>query len=478
MGEDGMAMIEAIEEEAKMPNKLPADVFKLIESCLNSLGQRAQKQGLSNEVIRQKEPERLLQVEAIREHTTMLHGARLNGDRLTEESVRRATLKLVDEFMMAVDKDKDDGLDSDTARLWKDQVHEIATQAKLDQLPGGASRSKVGPPASTGVADRLAPLKSAIEQATYTMEAAAKEMQDPDETILRGFGKQLGISKKEIMAMSKGLMTDQSASVAVEATRLAGEACDAIRASWESIRMALRELGAASDISEASGPTRAQWPPSARPTAGNTDPEWGVRARPAASAWLPVHTPATAAWPPMESLPRPKIKGAGGELSALMRGMMNAQANDSGWPTFSGKYVEYPRFRKEWWAYRQTYHGHVRDELVCRSLKERSLASHVRLLVNDIDDLREAWNTLDTCFDWPEKYISEALDPVVKFRSYKAFDNGAILEFYSILRAAMMGARKAELLGRLINAQHSGQDAPYRLAPVGKRATSLDEGGH
>ncbi len=97
-----------------------------------------------------------------------------------------------------------------------------------------------------------------------------------------------------------------------------------------------------------------------------------------------------------------------------MRGMMNAQANDSGWPTFSGKYVEYPRFRKEWWAYRQTYHGHVRDELVCLSLKERSLASHVQLLVNDIDDLREAWNTLDTCFDRLEKYISEALDPVVK----------------------------------------------------------------
>ncbi len=79
-----------------------------------------------------------------------------------------------------------------------------------------------------------------------------------------------------------------------------------------------------------------------------------------------------------------------GELSTLMRGMMNAQANDSGWPTFSGKYVEYPRFRKEWWAYRQTYHEHVRDELVCRSLKEKSLASHVHLLVNDIDDLREA----------------------------------------------------------------------------------------
>jgi hypothetical protein len=88
-----------------------------------------------------------------------------------------------------------------------------------------------------------------------------------------------------------------------------------------------------------------------------------------------------------------------------MRGMMNVQANDNGWPTFSGKYVEYPRFRKEWWAYRQTYHGHVRDELVCRSLKEKGLASNVRMMVNDIDDLRKIWNTLNTCYDRPGKYI-------------------------------------------------------------------------
>jgi hypothetical protein len=142
-----------------------------------------------------------------------------------------------------------------------------------------------------------------------------------------------------------------------------------------------------------------------------------------------------------------------GELSALMRGMMNAQANDNGWPTFSGKFVEYPRFRKEWWAYRQTYHGQVRDELVCRSLKEKSLASHVPQMVNDIDDLREVWDTLNTCYDRPDRYISEALDPVVKFRAYKPFDSGAIREFYSLLRAAMMGARKAGMLGRLINDQ-------------------------
>ncbi len=41
LGEDGKAMIEDIEEEAKAPNKLPADVFKLIESCLRAEGQEA-----------------------------------------------------------------------------------------------------------------------------------------------------------------------------------------------------------------------------------------------------------------------------------------------------------------------------------------------------------------------------------------------------------------------------------------------------
>jgi hypothetical protein len=145
--------------------------------------------------------------------------------------------------------------------------------------------------------------------------------------------------------------------------------------------------------------------------------------------------------------------GMEGEMANLMRGLVGAQVNDGGWPTFGGKYVEYPRFRKEWWAYRQTYHGHVRDELVCRSLKEKISASSVRILVNDIEDLREAWGTLDTCFDRPEKYIAEALDPITKFRGYKAFDSSAVQEFYSLLKAAMMGARNAGLLHWLINDQ-------------------------
>jgi hypothetical protein len=262
------------------------------------------------------------------------------------------------------------------------------------------------------------------------IEAVNLAKDSPEEGRLRDLGRKLGVAKKELMALGRDLMMSQGPALAAEAHHLAGEAEDTIRIGQRVIRTALRGLGVASDISEVGsldslhtprGPLRPLSPCGPRP------PQAG----------------------PTERQPH----GAGGKVADLVRCLAGAQANDSGWPTFNGKYVEYPRFRKEWWAYRQTYHAHMKDELACRSLKERSLASSVRILINDIEDLQEAWDTLDTCFDRPEKYILEALEPVTKFKGYKAFNSGAVREFYSLLRAAMMGARKAGLLHRLINDQ-------------------------
>jgi hypothetical protein len=54
------------------------------------------------------------------------------------------------------------------------------------------------------------------------------------------------------------------------------------------------------------------------------------------------------------------------------------------------------------------------------------------------------WETLDTCYERPEKYMEEALRPIVDF---------AVREFYSLLRAAIKGARGIGRLGLLINDQ-------------------------
>ncbi len=292
IGEDGVAIIQDIEDAALSTKLLPADVFKMTESCMASLSQKVRVQMQSDEVTRQKEPERLKQIEAIREQATMLHGSRLNGDKPSEESIVKTMRKAVNEYMAAVDQDKEDGLDPDTARLWKEKVQGIVALANLDMPVVGTKGSGPEPASPVGATDCLAPLKYAIDQVQYTASTAARELSDPEETVLRGFGKQLGSSKKEIMALSKDLAVGQSADVAMEATRLASEACEAIKISLESIRAVLRELGAASDISEASGPTRALPQQQERSVMGRLEP---AGRRPAVPTW-PQHPPPPPEW--------------------------------------------------------------------------------------------------------------------------------------------------------------------------------------
>jgi hypothetical protein len=212
------------------------------------------------------------------------------------------------------------------------------------------------------------------------------------------------------------------------------EAEEAIRAGQQWVRAALQRMRVTSDILNAGSLDLPG--PHARPTAGRVPRGREALTLAACTRWRP-----------------PATMGPGNEMADLIRCLSGAQANDSGWPVFKGKYVEYPRFRKGWWAYRRTYHGHIRDKLVGRALKEKSLMESARAMINDMEDLQKIWDTLDTCFDRPEKYIAEALDPIIKFRKYRAFDSEPIREFYSLLRAAMLGARKVGILHRLINDQ-------------------------
>jgi hypothetical protein len=113
--------------------------------------------------------------------------------------------------------------------------------------------------------DSLGPLRKAVAGVASLPEAVAKEVQEPDKERLQELARKLGTAKKEIVAMNRSLVVGQPANLATEANELASEAKEAIRASRETIKAALRGMGAASDISEASGPTRVPRPPPVRP---------------------------------------------------------------------------------------------------------------------------------------------------------------------------------------------------------------------
>jgi hypothetical protein len=413
LGEDAEAVMREIQEEATKTVRLPADIAKIIDNYCKNLTLRVGLRELSNDLEKDKERKRLMQLEAMEVEVNNFKAAKAQGNMAVLMRVKWVLSAQLKKYLEDIETDEGEGISSDVTGKWK-RIALGLTKDATEYLSG------IGRNVGAAEEDALGPLRRAIGRVATLGNAVTKGVSEPDEGELRDLAKKLGAVKRELMTLGRGLMVNQPPATATEAHELVSEAEEAIRTSQRTIKAALRGLGAASDTSEAS--SLSIFPLPQRP--------------------VMVSLAAPPPWPPQAEPPRTTSYGTGGELANLMRGLMGAQANDNGWPTFSGKYVEYPRFRKEWWAYRQMYHGHVRDELVRRSLKEKSLASSVRILVNDIEDLREAWSTLDTCFDRPEKYIAEALEPIIRFSGYKVFDNGAIREFYSLQRAAMMGPRR------------------------------------
>jgi hypothetical protein len=192
----------------------------------------------------------------MREQVTRYNGARANGDNAALAKIKPTLYGLIDKYIADVDKDEEDRLVSDVAQTWKDQAYQIVNEALI--FFGNFIEDDPAPKSG----DSLAPLRKAIETATHLAETVAKEIQGPGEERLRDLARKLGTAKKEIMALSRSLMVGQAASIATEANRLASNAGEAIKLSRETIKAALRGLGVASDISEVSGPTRAQRPPS------------------------------------------------------------------------------------------------------------------------------------------------------------------------------------------------------------------------
>ncbi len=84
---------------------------------------------LSNEMIREREPKRLVQVEAIREQVTRYNGARASGDNAALARIKPTLQEPVDKDMADVNKDEEDGLAPDMAQTWKDQVYQIVNKA-------------------------------------------------------------------------------------------------------------------------------------------------------------------------------------------------------------------------------------------------------------------------------------------------------------------------------------------------------------
>jgi hypothetical protein len=225
------------------------------------------------------------------------------------------------------------------------------------------------------VQDLLGLLRKAMERAMELAQMVERLEPEPSEAGLRNLAQELPGVRGKVQSFGRILILNQDPSLAAYAHELIVEAEEAICKGQQRIRRALQRMGAAPEGPDAGSLTnettrKGQSPP--RRAGGPTE-----------------DFPSSFRWRTELAGGRVRDRIGESELATLIWCLSGAQANDSGWSIFKGKNVEYPRFRKEWWAYRRTYHSHLRDELVSQALKEKSLVGNARSMVNHIEDLQE-----------------------------------------------------------------------------------------
>jgi hypothetical protein len=260
--------MRAIQEDAVTAGRLPADVAKVIEKCCQDLGRMVARLEKSNEVEREREPGRLMQIEAMQEQVSKCATTREKGNMADLMRVKEALPSLLSKYLKDLETDEKDGLSSDVVETWK--------QAAL-YLTGDVLKyvGQLGVNPASGTEDALGPLRRAIGKIASLTEAITRGVREPDEEELRDLARKLGTARMEIMTMGRDLVVNQPATAATEAHELVSEAGEAIKASRETIKAALRGMGAASDISEISCLAGVLRPPPARPAMGNLAPLHG-----------------------------------------------------------------------------------------------------------------------------------------------------------------------------------------------------------
>jgi hypothetical protein len=173
-----------------------------------------------------------------------------------------------------IEADEGEGLSSDTTEKWRKAALDLTKDA-MEYL------NRLGRNVGSEPEGVLGPLRWAIGKVALLGKAVTKGVLEPIEEELRNLARRLGAVKKELMTMGRDLMVNQPAAMATEAHELVSAAEEAIKANRGIIKTALRGLGAASDISEASSLIAPPRPPPVRPTMGNL----------AAPAWPPQGMP-------------------------------------------------------------------------------------------------------------------------------------------------------------------------------------------
>jgi hypothetical protein len=120
--------MRVIQEDAMKPGRLPADFAKVIEKCCQDIGRRVALREMSIEIEKEKEPERLIQLEGLRAQVSMYAVAKDKGNMVDLMRVKQALPPLLQKYLEDLEADGKEGLQQYPQRRRK-------PPARIDLLP-------------------------------------------------------------------------------------------------------------------------------------------------------------------------------------------------------------------------------------------------------------------------------------------------------------------------------------------------------
>ncbi len=189
LGKDGKAAIGEIQQKAAEPGCLPADIARAIEGYCTDLSWRAALRELSSDLEKDRERERLTQLEAMEVEVSKFKTARGKGDMASLMRVKAALSAQLKKYLDDIEADKEDRVSSDVTGKWKKAAQDLTKNA-MEYLNGR------GRDVGTEGEDALGPLRRVLGKVASLSEAVNLGVSEPEEGGLRDLAKRLGAVKK------------------------------------------------------------------------------------------------------------------------------------------------------------------------------------------------------------------------------------------------------------------------------------------
>jgi hypothetical protein len=131
LGEDGDAIMRIIQEDVVSAGRLPADIARVIEKCCQDLARRVALREMSNEMEKEKEPERLLQLEGLQEQVSKYAITKDKGNIADLMRVKQALPPLLKKYLEDLEADEREGLSPEAHKLISEAGEAIKTNREI-----------------------------------------------------------------------------------------------------------------------------------------------------------------------------------------------------------------------------------------------------------------------------------------------------------------------------------------------------------